>query len=129
MENVKGELSNRVQHSINCRVFLRLPLDREGQFFAGFALVVVAMQEQRTRAGSVLKIVCAAFVLRIVLFNTFLPLIGSASRFPAFSIYFSTLFRKDLRCIPLAPTVVANGEQILTLSAIRNQIHLHQLIL
>ena len=49
MENAKERLSNRVQHSIICRVFLRLSLDREGQFSAEFAFLVVAMQEQRRR--------------------------------------------------------------------------------
>ena len=126
MENAVERLSNRVQHSINCRVFLRLPLDREGQFSAGFALLVVAMQEQRRRAGSVLRddLQHSRCGLRFAIRSR--PLIGSVSQFPAFSICFPTLIRRSLRCFPLAHTVVANEEQILTLSAIRNQIHLHQ---
>lgn len=73
MENAVERLSNRVQHSIICRIFLWFPFDREEQFSAGFALLVVAMQEQRRRAGSVLLMVCAAFALRIALCNTFPP--------------------------------------------------------
>jgi len=73
MENAVERLSNRVQHSIICRIFLWFPFDREGQFSAGFALLVVAMQEQRRKAGSVLLMVCAAFALRIAPCNTFLP--------------------------------------------------------
>jgi hypothetical protein len=73
MENAKDELSNCVQHSINLHVFMWLPLDHERQFHTGFAPLVVAMQEQRRRAGSVLQGCSAAFALRIALCNTFPP--------------------------------------------------------
>lgn len=117
MENARGRLSNRVQRSTICCVFLRLSLDREKQFRAVFALLVVAMQKQRRRAGNVLLGLSAAFALRIALRNTFPPSDWLCKPILGILICFPTLFRRDLRCFPIAPTVVANEEQIWTLSA------------
>lgn len=112
MENAKGELSNRVQHSINCRVFLWLPLDRAGQFSAGFALVVAAMQEQRKKAGNALQGWAAGFALRFALCRAFPPFDWLCK--PIFGIFnlCPTLFRVGLCLLALAPVVVANEREI-----------------
>lgn len=96
-----------------------LSLDREGQFSAGSASLVVTMQEQRRRTGWALQWIAAAFALLFVLYSTFPPSVWLCEPISGIFIPFPTLNQKSLITAALAPTVVANGENLCALCAFR----------